>query len=365
MVNSGKRMTSIAGLSITELEKLLSFLPRYRIGQIYKWITKNVFNFEDMTNIPIKLKNELSRDFNFFSSTIKNIEKDSQTKKIVILLKDHSTIEAVLLRDKKNRLTACLSTQAGCQCGCIFCKTGYLGFKRNLESYEITEQFFHLCALIKNENAKQSGKLSDKILIDNIVIMGMGEPLLNLDNLRKAINVFTDPKGLNISRRRITVSTCGIYDGLIDLAKNGPFVRLAFSLTAADENLRQKLMPIAKSNPLDKIKDTLIEYQKNSGARITLEIPLLAQKDRGGINTGEKDAVKIADFCKGLDTVINLIPWNYAPDLLYEGKPLCEPSKAEIESFKNMLEKHQLNVTMRMSKGGAVNGACGQLGSVI
>ncbi|MCL2441850.1 MAG: 23S rRNA (adenine(2503)-C(2))-methyltransferase RlmN [Treponema sp.] len=337
-------MTALAGLSLTELEGLISPLPRFRAGQIYEWIIKGASSFDQMTNIPIDLRKSLSERFCLFSSTITNCYEDNAVKKLVLSLKDSVDIEVVLLNDVKNRFTACLSTQAGCPAGCLFCKTGSLGFKRNLDYYEIIEQYLHLTAI------KQ---------IDNIVIMGMGEPLLNLNNLRKAINIFTDPSGMNISRRRITVSTCGILDGLLDIAKNGPYIRLALSLVTADETLRQKLMPISKTNPLKKIREALLLFQNNGGSRITLEIPLL-----GGINTRENDARLIAGFAKGIGAVINIIPWNPVPGLEFEGKPLQEPSKTEKEEFIKMLENNKLKVTTRLHKGKRIMGACGQLGNL-
>jgi len=346
-VTKNAGLVPLAGKNIKELEELLSPLPRFRSAQIYEWILKGVFSFEEMTNIPSDLKNELPQKFRFFDTTVKSCEEDGKTKKIAVELKDNSKIEAVLLEDGNDRKTACLSTQVGCPAGCVFCKTGSLGFKRNLEYHEITEQFFHLKNLTNEDG------------IGNIVIMGMGEPLLNYDNLKTAIETFTDKKGMNFSKRRITVSTCGIVDGLNKIAQNGPYVRLALSLATADEDLRNKLMPVTKANPLDKIKEALLIYQKKSGSRITLELPLL-----GGINTREKDAQTIANFSKGLDTVINLIPWNPVEGLGFEGKQILEPSKPEIENFKNMLERKKLNVTLRLHKGKKINGACGQLGSI-
>jgi 23S rRNA (adenine2503-C2)-methyltransferase len=189
--------------------------------------------------------------------------------------------------------------------------------------------------------------------------MGMGEPLLNLEELRKAITVFTHPAGMNFSKRRITVSTCGICGGLSDIANNGPFIRLALSLVTADEPLRQKLMPVSAANPLEKIKQALCTFQRNGGGRITLELPLL-----GGINTRAKDALSVAQFAKGIDTVVNIIPWNPAAGLEFEGTLLREPEKKETEDFVKLLESHGLKVTMRHRKGRNVMGACGQLGEV-
>ncbi|MCL2720086.1 MAG: 23S rRNA (adenine(2503)-C(2))-methyltransferase RlmN [Treponema sp.] len=348
-------MKNLCGLSLTELEQIFPSHPRYRVKQIYKWIIKGISSFEQMTDIPNSMQTELKKDFKILSSEISSIHNDVNTQKTAVTLKDGSCVESVLLNDDKDRFTVCLSTQVGCPAGCVFCKTGSLGFKRNLDNTEIVEQFFHLKNLLEKISRRDE---ETKHTIDNIVIMGMGEPLLNLDNLRKAISIFTDPHGMNFSKRRITVSTCGIYAGLFDLAENGPFIRLALSLVTADETLRQKLMPITKTNPLKNVKDALIRFQKKSSSRITLEVPLL-----GGINTRNKDAVSIFEFSKGLDTVVNIIPWNPVTNLEFEGKPLYEPDKNEIQDFIKMLENQKLKVTKRLHKGRSVMGACGQLGS--
>jgi 23S rRNA (adenine2503-C2)-methyltransferase len=348
-------MDCLAGLLPAELEKLLFPLPRLRASQIYKWITRGVSSFDQMTDLPSSLREDLKNRFSLYSSTIDSCHKDKSAAKTVIALKDGLKIEAVLLSDGKLRLTACLSTQAGCPAGCVFCKTGSLGFSRNLSAAEIVEQFLFLRMMASKEAASKESTSN----IDNIVIMGMGEPLLNLAELRKAITFFTDPAGLNISRRRITVSTCGICEGLFDIANNGPYIRLALSLTTADEILRQKLMPVTAANPLPEVKQALAAFARNSGGRITLEIPLL-----GGINTRAKDALSVAQFAKGIETVINIIPWNPAAGLEFEGKPLREPEKKEIEDFVKQLESQGLKVTMRLRKGRKVMGACGQLGTV-
>jgi len=350
---------SLAGLGPAELEKVLSPLPRFRAGQIYKWIIKGVSAFDQMTDIPNSMRTELKERFRLFSGSVVSCHEDADTMKIAIVMEDGQRIEAVLLSDGKNRLTACLSTQCGCPIGCVFCKTGALGFKRNLNSNEIVEQFFLLTALAaaNEKTQKKEEHLKEKHIIDNIVIMGMGEPLLNLTQLRKALSIFNDPSGLNFSRRRITVSTCGICGSLSDIAENGPFVRLALSLTTADEILRQKLMPVTAANPLQKIKEALILFQRNGGGRITLEIPLL-----GGINTREQDVVSIASFAEGIDSVINIIPWNPVDGLEFEGSALREPSKNETYDFIKKLESLDLKVTTRLHKGRGVLGACGQLG---
>ena len=347
---------SLAGLFPADLEKLLLPIPRFRCVQIYKWIIRGVSDFNQMTDIPVSLRRDLKTRFCVFSSAFESFHNERDSKKIVLSLKDGLKIEAVLLRDGKKRFTACLSTQAGCPAGCVFCKTGSLGFSRNLTACEIIEQFFHLNKLTNSEQQKITE--DSQTVPDNIVIMGMGEPLLNLNELRKAIAFFTDPEGLNFSKRRITVSTCGICGSLFDIAENGPFVRLALSLAAADENLRQKLMPVTAANPLQKVKEALLIFQKNGGGRVTLEVPLL-----GGINTRSQDARSIFMFANGLNTVVNIIPWNPVAGLEFENKPLCEPNKKEIEKFISLLENRGLKVTMRLRKGRKTMAACGQLGA--
>ncbi|MCL2243728.1 MAG: 23S rRNA (adenine(2503)-C(2))-methyltransferase RlmN [Treponema sp.] len=361
-----KNETALAGMLPAELEKNLLTVPCFRCAQIYKWITRGVCDFDQMTDIPVSMRHDLKTRFDIFSCVIDSIQPDRDADKIVLSLKDGLKIEAVLLSDGKKRFTACLSTQAGCPAGCVFCKTGSLGFTRNLTSGEITEQFLHLNAVNNLKQKSITGETGDDIServhdnsIDNIVIMGMGEPLLNMAELRKAIEFFTDPEGLNISKRRITVSTCGICAGLYDIADNGPYIRLALSLTTADEPLRQRLMPVTAANPLKRVKDALIRFQKKGGGRVTLEIPLL-----GGLNTRSKDAASIARFAENLNAVINIIPWNPAAGLEFEGKPLREPSKKEIENFIFQLENQKLKVTMRHRKGRRAMAACGQLGSV-
>jgi len=343
---------SLAGLSIKEIEAHLSPLPSFRAKQIYKWIVRGADSFEDMTDIPFTLQKQLQKDFSIYSGAVTSCYEGGNTKKIVITLHDGFKIEAVLLSDAADRLTACISTQAGCPAGCVFCKTGSLGFIRNLESAEIAEQFLHLGNLIANYS--RGG--AEEHVIDNIVVMGMGEPLFNLANLKKAIIFFSDKSGLNFSRRRITVSTCGICEELFEFVKE-PFARLALSLTTGDEELRQKLMPVTKNNPLEKVRQSLRIFQDNGGGRVTLEAPLLK-----GINTREKDAKSIADFAKGLDTVVNIIPWNPVEGLEFEGKPLCEPTKKETSDYIKMLEGYGLKVTTRLHKGKRIMGACGQLG---
>jgi len=270
------------------------------------------------------------------------------TVKLGISLEDGAVIEAVILRDGEDRKTACISTQAGCPAACVFCKTGALGFRRNLLAAEIAGQFL----MLKRREPE----------ISHIVIMGMGEPLLNLDELRKALLFIMESGGLNISKRRITLSTCGIEKGILDLAHNGPDIRLALSLTTARQELRERLMPLSRANPLPRIREALLRYQETRKRRITLEMVLL-----GGINMGSADADALADFVRagtpeGLDAVINLIPWNPVEGMEFEGRPLRAPIARETADFAAALERRSLKITRRIGKGLGISGACGQLG---
>ena len=334
----------LAGLPLKDLGGILGTFPLFRIRQIYKWICSGANSFEEMTNLPLAMRKELEEKYAICAGeVIRNLRDSDGTIKLGIKLPDGAVIEAVMLRDGEGRKTACLSTQAGCPLGCIFCKTGSIGFKRNLLAGEISSQFIHLKKIEKD--------------ITHIVIMGMGEPLLNLDELRKSLDYFMLKDGVNISKRRITISTSGIIKGIEDLACNGPDIRLALSLNTARSELREKLMPQTVENPLQCIKKTLLEYQQKWDRRITLEMVLL-----GGINTGLEDVKAAAIFAKGLNAVVNLIPWNAVDGLKFDGIPLKAPASGEVIDFKNALEKKGLNVTRRYGKGLRISGACGQLG---
>jgi 23S rRNA (adenine2503-C2)-methyltransferase len=337
----------LSGLPFEELASLISPVPNFRAVQIFKWIAGGISGFEQMSNLPQTLRQELAQ--RFILRPRLSYEKhhgDDDTIKIAIKFAGGAQVESVLLSDGSpgaERHTACLSSQAGCPCACVFCKTG-LGFSRNLYSEEIVEQFLLL--------REAAGSIS------NIVVMGMGEPLLNLTELRRALSVITSKQGMNFSGRRITVSTCGIAQGIKDIADNGPSVRLALSLTTADEALRRRLMPISAAQPLCKVKEALSHFQERGGGRITLEAVLL-----GGINTRNEDAAAMAEFAKNLDAVINIIPWNPVAGLEFDGKALRTPTASETEKFIRRLQDLGLNVTRRYRRGRSVTGSCGQLGN--
>jgi 23S rRNA (adenine2503-C2)-methyltransferase len=335
----------LAGLPPGQLKERLSAYPAFRSAQIYEWICRGALSFDEMNNLPVSMRGELAAQFELVSGGLHSeLRDDAGTVKLGIRLADGAVIETVLLSDGKGRKTACLSTQAGCPIGCVFCKTGMIGFRRNLAAVEIAGQFLRLRRI-------ESG-------VSHIVIMGMGEPLLNLDELRKALDFFSEPGGLNISKRRVTLSTNGIEKGVIELAEQGPDIRLALSLTTAREELRKRLMP--GSDRLTSLKKALLDYQKKRKRRVTLEMVLLS-----GINTGPADAKACAAFAVGLDAVINLIPWNPVENVYFEGGRLRTPTAKETSEFAKVLESLGLKVTRRREKGLGIAGACGQLGTAL
>lgn len=339
-------MVVLSGLCPEQIQSLFPSLPVFRGKQVFEWIARGAASFDAMTNLPLNLRKQFRESSVIYSSSInRKLEDEDGTVKIQLTLKDGANIEAVLLSDGDGRRTACLSSQAGCPMGCVFCKTGQLGFLRNLDAAEIVEQFLHLKSLCQD--------------ISNIVVMGMGEPLLNLAALRQALAVICHPEGLGLSRRRITVSTAGIAEGIREMADHGPETRLAVSITSADEELRARLMPVNKNSSLSSLKDALLYYQSQKDRRITLEAVLL-----GGVNTRQKDIDAMVSFARGLDCIINLIPWNPVDGLSFQGTWLKEPKSLEIDNFSRQLEKKGLNVTRRYRKGRGVSGACGQLGSL-
>jgi len=348
---------TVSGLSETLLRLHPQNLPPYRAKQIFSWIARGAQSFDQMTNLPQELRKDLAEHFVIRKSRVSEKLQDKDgTIKLRLDLADGAAIETVLLSagaddgetEKAGRYTACLSTQAGCPLGCVFCKTGSLGFLRNLETCEITEQFLYLSDLVRASGAQK---------LSHIVVMGMGEPLLNLDNLRAALEILCDSSGMNCSHRKITVSTSGIVKGILDMVKNGPQAELALSLTSAREDLRLKLMPGTRENPLEKVKDALQVYREKSGRRVTVEMVLL-----GGINTGPEEAAALSSFAGDLGALVNLIPWNPVEGLRFEGNDLKKPQESEIDNFRLMLEKRGLTVTRRYRRGRGICGACGQLG---
>lgn len=327
----------ITGMQPEEISEYLALKPAFRAKQVFEWIHKGITSFQEMTNLPLELR-ESYKDFPVLSSEIsQEAVSDDGTSKITLKLHDNSFIESVLLIDETGRRTACLSSQAGCAMGCTFCNTATMGLIRNLSAGEIVEQFLHLQSRYGN--------------ISNIVFMGMGEPLANLEEVIKSIEILHNPKGQNIGLRKITISTSGMTRKIRELANTGLPVRLAVSLISADEVIREELMPVAGKEPLKQLKESLLYFQRIAKKRITLEYVLMA-----GINDRKEDAIKLRHFVNDLKVILNIIPWNPV-----EGLPYQEPDEKTVDSFITILEDLSIPVTKRYRKGRSVNGACGQL----
>lgn len=329
----------LCGLTAEEISESLSLTPLFRARQVYQWIYKGVTSFDQMKNLDKTTLELLKEKALLRSSTVtKELRDKDGTVKLQITLQDSKAIETVLLTDRDGRKTACVSCQAGCAMGCAFCQTGQLGLARNLTASEIVEEFMYM--------EEKAGKL------DNIVFMGMGEPLQNLEAITKAVSILTDKKGRDLSSRRITLSTCGLCRGIRDLADSGSKIRLAVSLTTANQDLRLELMPVTKANSLEDLKSAISYYIEKTGKRVTLEAALLKGK-----NTDKESARRMIEFARGLDVYINLIPWNKVSGLDFE-----TPDVKECEAFVRELEKAGLNVNLRHKRGSSIAGACGQLG---
>ena len=315
----------------------------FRLNQIQEWLwKKNVSSFNDMTNISKKTRNLLMSNFEINKINIhKKVTSYDGTIKYNLRLFDNKFIEGVLI-PSQGRVTACVSSQVGCSLSCNFCATGKLDLSRNLCFSEIYDQTF-----ILNEESKKH--FSKKI--SNIVFMGMGEPLLNYNNLIKSISLITNHKGMSMSPKRITVSTVGIAKMIRKLADDQVKFNLALSLHSASSLKRNLLMPINESIPLTNLKDSIKYFYKKTQARITYEYVLL-----NDINDGIDDAKLLADFCKISPCKINLIEYNSTNSIKYK-----KSSNEKTLEFIDYLKRKNLIVHLRRSRGKDIAAACGQL----
>ena len=317
--------------------------PKFRANQVYEWLwKKRAISFDEMTSLSKELRELLKEYFVINAVKIHKAEKSIDgTAKYSLKLHDNNLVEGVLIPSKK-RLTACVSSQVGCSLACNFCATGTLKLERNLSYSEIYDQVF-----ILNEEAKLNFGRS----LSNIVFMGMGEPLLNYDNLLKGINLITTEKGLAISAKRITVSTAGISKMITKLADDNVKFHLAISLHSAKDNTREELMPINRAIPLEKLQDSIRYFYDKTGSRITYEYILFSN-----INDSLEDAHELVKFSRISPCKINLIEYNPVDDLAY-----TKSSNKKTNDFIHFLENKNVIVNLRKSKGKDINAACGQL----
>jgi 23S rRNA (adenine2503-C2)-methyltransferase len=334
-----KEKINLKGLWIEDLEKLLGDLgeKRYKANQLALWMyDKRATDFNQMTDLSKTLREKLNSIAHIDSIELLKTQtsKLDFSEKFLFELTDGEKIETVLMWEE-DRVTICVSTQVGCPLGCTFCATGKMGFKRNLTTGEIVDQIM---------------ALKDR-KITHVVLMGMGEPLLNYDNTIKALKIMNSELGLSLSANKITLSTAGIPNMIKKLADQTLKIKLAISLNAPTDEKRGQLMPINKKYPLKALMEAVKYYTSKKKGRITFEYVLM--KD---FNDSNKDALELSKLVQGIPCKINLIPYNSVPDL-----PLEKPSEEKIIAFRDYLYPRCPAVTLRKSKGEDIQAACGQL----
>ncbi len=338
--------TDLTNFSLSQLTEFLVGigLPKYRGIQVFAWLYRpHVSDFSQMTDLSKELREILAARVKFDWPQIAEVERSKDgTVKYGFKLKDDNYIEAVLIPED-DRNTLCVSTQVGCAMGCEFCLTGSIGFKRNLTPGEIVGQVVRVRDWLLDENNTASG-------LNNLVFMGMGEPLANFDNLLVALNILIEHRGLDFSERRITVSTCGLVPKIIELGKNTK-VNLAVSLHSVNDSVRSKLMPINNKYPVAELLEACRNFPMPKRKRIMFEYILI--KD---INDSEADAKMLAQKLKDIPCKINLLPYNESEHLPYR-----RPSDTAIELFQQILWDAEYTVMVRSSRGADISAACGQL----
>jgi len=335
----------IYDLEKEELIKVLEELgePDYRINQLWQGLYKQIYqNFSEFSGFPKDLRNKLENRFSL--NALKNIvqiqSKDKNTEKVLFELNDGEKIETVLMR-YNNRRSLCISTQSGCAMGCVFCATGQMGFRRNLSCGEIISQVLYF------EKSLQEKKGS----LSNIVVMGMGEPFHNYDATISAIRVLNDHDGFNMGARRFTVSTVGMVPKIMQFADEGFEVNLAISLHAANNQLRDSLVPMNRIYPIEKLIEACNYYINKTNRRVTFEYALI-----NGINESLSDAESLASLLKGMLCHVNLISLNPTDGYKHSGS-----SSTRVDQFKDKLIESHIPTTIRLSRGIEIQAGCGQL----
>ena len=332
---------NLTGMTLEQMEQLFESIgqPKYRAAQLFNWIyKKRIAKLDDMTNFSKQLRQQLSE-----SATIGLVRlakqvsaSDNQTTKFLFTLEDNLHVESVFMIEAK-RKTVCLSTQVGCPLGCGFCATGKMGFQRNLTAGEIVDQLLSIQHILNVD-------------VTNVVIMGMGEPFLNYDEVIKACDLISHDTGIAIGKRKITISTSGIIPGIRRFADEGQRYKLAISLNAADDQIRDDMMPINKKYPLNELINAAKYYAAKSRHRLTFEYVMIR-----GVNDSARDSQKLARLIKGLKCKLNIIPYNS----IDEKNKI--PSEDQIDDFIRPFLNMNVVVSVRRSKGSDIQAACGQL----
>jgi len=341
--------------------------PAYRVIQLLEWLySRRVTSWDDMTNLPKVLRDKLAETFSF--QTLELVLKQGAhdtTQKFLWRLHDHSLVESVLIPanpalygEVSDRHTLCISTQVGCAYGCKFCASGLDGWKRHLTPDEIIEQVLSVERNVASDERRVAGTGAASPVnrhpsrsIDNIVVMGMGEPLANYENLLKALRILNAPWGGGIGARKITISTSGLAPQIRKLAGEPEQFRLAISLHGATDEVRNKIMPVNRKYPLKELMAACEDYQGQKGRMLTFEYILIA-----GVNDSVEQAKPLVALAKKLFAKVNLIPYNKV-----EGLPWKRPEEKICEAFLTVLKKQKVPATLRREKGGDIDAACGQL----
>jgi len=336
-------MVEIINLGLSDLKKYIADIGEkpFHADQIARWIyNRGVYSFDEMTDLKKSLRIWFSENAHIEKLSSVVAEEDRDSTRMVTELSDKNNVESVIIR-KDNRVTLCISSQVGCSFGCSFCLTGKMGFIRNLTVAEMLWQVMGAKELLKEEGRK----------ITNIVFMGMGEPLQNLEALLPALEVLGSPFGFEFGKKKMTISTSGYVPGITQLKESGVGMNLAVSLNAANDTLRSSLMPINKKYPLSVLKESLRGFPSNRGKKLVISYIML-----DGINDSIQHARELSKWLTGLAAKINLIPYNGFKSSTFKSSPL-----KKTVSFQNfLLEKHHVT-TIRFSKGEGIGGACGQL----
>ena len=335
-------MNNIFGITLSDLEEYFLNIgeKKYRAVQVYDWLyKKHVYDFNEFSNIKQSIIDKLNNDFTNEFINIEKVLEGTDVKKFLFRLLDGEKIEAVLMYHDYG-LSVCVSSQVGCNMGCRFCESGRLKKVRNLEAYEIVEQII----LIQKYIGKK---------INSVVLMGIGEPFDNYDNIIKFIRIINDAHGLAIGSRHITVSTCGLVPKIEEFSNLDLQVNLAISLHGATDEIRNSIMPVNKVYSLGVLMPAIRDYIAKTNRRVTIEYVMLNM-----VNDNVSDAEALAKLLKGMNVYVNLIPYNETKNIGFK-----KSSKDRIDKFYNTLVKNKINVTIRREFGGSIKAACGQLRS--
>lgn len=335
-------MEDIRSLDLREMQQLAERMEEktFRGKQLFQWVHGHqVSSWDEMSNLSVKFREKLAEEFvlNPLHIEKKQLSKKKDTAKYLFKLPDGNYIESVWMKYHHGN-SVCISSQVGCRMGCTFCASTLSGLARNLSAGEMLSQIYE----IQRETGER---------VSNVIVMGMGEPLDNYDNLIRFVKLLSDQDGIRISQRNITVSTCGLVDGIRKLMKEKLQITLAISLHAPNDDIRQQTMPVARRYSMDELLLACRDYFQETKRRITFEYSMIR-----GVNDSAEQAVELAGRLRGLNCHINLIPLNEVKE-----RSCSRSRQADIERFKKILEKQGMNVTIRREMGSDIDAACGQL----